>query len=284
MSEIITGADGQLGRALQEQFPDAHALTRDDLDISDPEAVRAFDFSEVKTIINAAAYTQVDEAETPDGTIAAFNVNSQGTANLAAIANDRELTLLHVSTDYVFDGNKDTPYDENDPISPLSVYGRSKAAGELAAQTATHHYIVRTSWVIGDGNNFARTMLSLAERGIDPAVVDDQIGRPSFTVDLARAVEHLVMNSPEPGIYHCSNGGKPTSFADFARAIFETSGHDSARVSGTSTADYFADKPQAAARPLNSVFSLDKITETGYEPRDWRDALEEYVQHEANRA
>lgn len=280
MSELITGANGQLGRALREIYPDAVAIDHDELDISDAEAVRHFDFSEVKAIINAAAYTKVDEAETPEGMVAAFAANSQGVANLAAIARAHELTLVHISTDYVFDGQKKEPHTETDAMNPLSIYGRSKAAGDLAAQSVARHYIIRTSWVIGEGNNFARTMLSLAKKGVDPSVVADQIGRPSFTVDLAQAIDHLLKNAPEPGIYHCSNAGDTVSWADFAREIYQAAGHDPNRVSDTTTAEYFAGKDSIAPRPANSVLALEKIQSTGLHIRDWREALAEYIEKE----
>lgn len=282
MSELITGADGQLGRALQEQFPDAHPVTRKELDISNPESVHDFDWTEVKTIINAAAYTKVDEAETPEGLIAAFQANSQGVANLAAISRKNEISLVHVSTDYVFDGTKQNPYTETDPINPLSIYGRSKAAGEHAATSVDNHYLIRTSWVIGEGGNFAQTMLKLAEKDVDPAVVNDQIGRPAFTTDLARAIDHLLRQSPEPGTYHVSNSGELVSWADFAKAVFEVGGYDPERVSETTTEEFFEPKKKegkpVAPRPANSVFDLSKLEATGFENRDWRDALAEYIQ------
>lgn len=276
MTKLITGANGQLGRALQEQFPDARAVTREELDISDKEDVRKFDWTGVETIINAAAYTKVDEAETPEGLIAAFQANAQGVANLAAIARENELTLVHISTDYVFDGDKKGAYQEDDSTNPLGVYGRSKAAGEHAATSVPRHYLVRASWVIGDGGNFVRAMLGLEEKGIDPSVVNDQVGRPTFTVDLARAVDHLLTNA-EAGTYHMSNAGESVSFADFARAIFEEAGFNRT-VTDTTTAEYFANKPNAAPRPVNSVFDLSKLEATGFENRDWREALSEYIQ------
>ncbi len=280
MAELITGANGQLGRALQEQFPEAIATTREDLDIANQESIKSFDFSEVDTIINAAAYTKVDEAETEDGRVAAYKANHEGVANLAAIANERGLTLVHISTDYVFDGDKQEPYREDDEINPLSVYGQSKAKGEMEAMSVANHYIVRTSWVVGDGNNFVRTMLSLAERGIDPSVVDDQRGRPTFTVDLARAIDHLLQESPEPGVYHFSNAGEVISWADLAKEVFAAAGFDPERVSRTTTEEYYKGKEGIAPRPANSAFDLSKIEASGFENRHWREALREYIEEE----
>ncbi|MEX0668599.1 MAG: dTDP-4-dehydrorhamnose reductase [Candidatus Saccharimonadales bacterium] len=280
MSELITGAGGQLGRALASQFPEAIATTREELDIADKESVEAFDFSSIDTIINAAAYTKVDEAETPDGKVAAYAANRDGVANLAAIAGERELTLVHISTDYVFDGNKQEPYREDDPINPLSVYGQSKAEGEKLAANVAKHYIIRTSWVVGDGGNFVKTMMSLAEKDIDPSVVNDQFGRPTFTVDLARVIDHLLRVAPEPGTYHFSNAGEVISWADLAKEVFFAAGYDAKRVSGTTTAEYFAGKEGVAPRPKNSVFDLSKIESTGFLNRHWREALVEYVEQE----
>lgn len=281
MSLMITGSNGQLGRALRKIYPEAVAVDHEELNIADPESVSTFDWAGIDTIINAAAYTNVDEAETTAGTMSAFAANAQGPANLAAIARENDLTLVHVSTDYVFDGRKSEPYTEDDPINPLSIYGRSKAAGDIAASSVDKHYILRTSWVIGDGGNFVRTMLSLAEKDVDPSVVSDQVGRPSFTADLAQAIEHLLKTKPEPGIYNCSNSGDVISWADLAKEAFEAADHDPGRVSKTTTEEYFAGKEGIAPRPANSAFSLDKLESTGLELRNWRETLKEYIEKEA---
>src|SRR5699024_6718908 len=144
--------------------------------------------------------------------------------------------------------------------------GQSKAAGDIAAATARRHYVVRTSWVIGDGNNFVKTMASLDQRGIAPSVVDDQIGRLSFTQDIAAGIKHLLESGAEYGTYNLSNSGEPASWADIAREVFR----DASQVTGVSTAEYFADKPEAAPRPLNSVLDLSKLAATGFEAPDWR--------------
>lgn len=265
---LVVGAGGQLGTALRAQFPDAEFVTRNDLDITgDLSQARAW--KQYSTIINAAAYTAVDQAEQDRSQ--AWAINATAVAQLATIARENNLTLVHVSSDYVFDGTADS-YTEDAPFSPLGVYGQSKAAGDIAAATVPRHYIVRTSWVIGDGNNFVRTMKSLDERDIAPSVVDDQIGRLSFTQDIAAGIAHLVEKGAEFGTYNLSNTGEPASWADIARKVFE----DPSQVTGVSTEEYFADK-QAAPRPLNSVLDLSKIEATGFHAPTWQERLNDYL-------
>ncbi|MFT4123307.1 MAG: bifunctional dTDP-4-dehydrorhamnose 3,5-epimerase family protein/NAD(P)-dependent oxidoreductase [Microbacteriaceae bacterium] len=273
---LILGADGQLGRALARLLPDAALANRAVLDIADPAAVAAFDWSGYDTVINAAAYTRVDDAESPEGRRAAWAANVTGVAALAAAATEHRLTLVHVSSDYVFDGSVER-HDEDEPFSPLGVYGQTKAAGDALVATVPRHYIVRTSWVVGDGGNFVRTMAALAERGIDPAVVDDQIGRLSFTDDIAAGIRHLLDTGAAYGCYNLSNEGPAQSWAEIAREVFALTGHDPARVSGVTTEQYFADKV-AAPRPRASVLSLEKLAATGFRPRPAADALRAYLE------
>ncbi len=273
---LVLGANGQLGRALQLAMPNADFADRSRIDLFNEETLERVRWSDYDTVVNAAAYTAVDAAETPEGRTDCWDANVTGVARLARLAARHRITLVHVSSDYVFDGTKSGAYVENDPIAPLGVYGQSKAAGDAIVSTVPQHYIVRTSWVIGDGNNFVRTMASLAERGINPSVVDDQRGRLSFTEDIAAGIVHLLDVRPDPGVYHLSNTGEPMTWADIARLVYERTGHDARSVSGTSTAAYFAGKA-AAPRPLNSLLSLDKITATGFTPRDARSALEAYL-------
>ncbi|MDR2999350.1 MAG: dTDP-4-dehydrorhamnose reductase [Microbacterium sp.] len=276
---LILGADGQLGRALRAEFGDAPHLeyaTRADFDITAPDARHWRDYG---TIINAAAYTAVDAAETAEGRADAWAVNASGPAELARIAAKNGITLVHVSSDYVFDGASDE-YDEESPLSPLGVYGQSKAAGDLAVQTAPRHYIVRTSWVIGDGGNFVRTMASLAERGIDPRVVDDQRGRLTFTSDLARGIRHLLETRAAYGTYDVTGSGDPAAWSDVAAEVFALVGHDPLRVTPVSTHAYSSGAAgPIAPRPRNSVLDLAKIEATGFVPPDWRKSLAEYLDH-----
>lgn len=275
---LITGAGGQLGKALQAKYPRAVATDSDQLDISNWQAVESFDWKDISVILNAAAYTDVDGAETPDGRIAAWRVNAQGAANLARIASQKDLLLLHISSDYVFDGSQN-PHTEDEPFSPLSVYGASKAAADTAISLVPKHYILRTSWVIGDGKNFVRTMLGLGQKGIPPTVVSDQIGRLTFTNVLVGALDHLVSSQAPFGVYNVTNDGEPASWADITRAIFQAAGL-SLEVKDATTKEYYAGKTGIAPRPLISTLRLDKIKASGYSPSDWREDLKEYVKKE----
>ena len=277
MTVVIVGANGQLGRALQRQFPDAVALDRTALDVTDAAAVAAYDWNGVEAILNAAAWTAVDAAEDPANLAAVRAANVDAVAHLADAARGAGATLVHISSEYVFDGTYDGPIPEDAPPHPLSVYGRSKADGDARAAALTEHYLVRTTWVVGDGGNFVRTMAGLADRGVSPTVVDDQIGRLTFTDDLAAGIAHLLRTQAPYGTYNLTNSGEPGSWADVAAAVFVARGRSAEDVGRTSTEKYFADKPQAAVRPLNSVLDLSKITATRFEPRDWRSALCAYL-------
>lgn len=278
---LILGANGQLGRALSELYPDAIKTDIEQLDITSSQSVDSYDWDRVSTIINAAAYTNVDGAQTPDGQKAAEEVNDKAVENLAKAAKAHDLILVHISTDYVFDGAKN-PHLEDEVFRPLGVYGKTKAEGDKKAAKVPKHYIVRTSWVIGDGKNFVRTMLELGQKGISPTVVADQVGRPTFTSELARAINHLLKNQPEFGTYNVSNDGDALSWAQLTREIFKDAGF-SLNVSNTTTQEYFASKPNVAPRPLNSVFDLSKIEATGFKPRDWREDLMDYVKKEMSK-
>ncbi len=273
---FIVGANGQLGRALREKYPNARFADIGKLDITNHRSVESFDWSGIKVILNAAAYTNVDGAEAPEGRIAAWKVNAEAIGNLVAVINKHDMTLVHISTDYVFDGTRDN-HTEEEPFSPLSVYGATKAAGDLLAATVDKHYILRTSWVIGEGNNFVRTMLSLAKKGISPTVVADQIGRLTFTSELVRAIDHLLSEQTPFGTYNVSNSGRPASWANIARKIFELGGYNNLTVTDTTTAEYFADKDNIAPRPLQSTLSLDKLAATGFQSHDWIKDLKLYL-------
>jgi dTDP-4-dehydrorhamnose reductase len=277
VTAVIVGANGQLGRGLRRHFPDAVALGRLELDVADPAAVRDFDWSAVDVVVNAAAWTAVDAAENPANLAAVRAANTDAVGYLAEAAERYRFTLVHVSTEYVFDGRHDGPIPEDLTPSPLSVYGVSKADGEVHLASLERHYLIRTTWLVGEGNNFVRTMASLADRGVQPAVVDDQIGRPTFTADLAAGIRHLVETCAPFGTYNLTNDGEPLSWADLAVTVYAARGRSADDVRRVSTAEYFADKPQAAPRPLNSVLDLSKITAAGFRPRDWREALAEYL-------
>lgn len=276
---LIIGANGQLGKALQAKYPKAKAVDSSELDISNPVSLAGFDWSDTDYILNAAAYTNVDRAETDEGRRAAWAVNASAAANLAEISDEHNITLVHVSTDYVFDGTQEL-HTEDEALSPLSVYGASKAAGDIAVSNSHKHYILRTSWVIGDGKNFVRTMMGLAERDISPTVVHDQIGRLTFTSELVRAIGHLLTSGANYGIYNVSNSGKPASWADITRNIFNQLGRDDLTVTNTTTAEYYAGKENIAPRPLQSMLELGKIQATGFVPADWEHDLEQYIKEQ----
>jgi dTDP-4-dehydrorhamnose reductase len=277
-SFFIVGANGQLGTALKAKYPNAQAADIDELDITNPESVASYDWSKVKVIINAAAYTNVDGAESAEGRLVAWKVNAQAVGYLVKAALDHDLTLVHISTEYVFDGTVN-PHLEDEPFSPLGVYAQSKAAADISVSLLPMHYIVRTSWVIGAGKNFVRTMLDLGNRGTDPAVISDDVGRPTFTSELVRSIDHLLKNHSPYGTYNLSNDGEVVSWADLTRAIFKIAGLKNT-VTDTTDAEYYADKPMAARRPRNSVFNLIKIHKTGFTSHDWQDDLKDYVEKE----
>ena len=293
-SEIfIVGAKGQLGLALQAEYPGAQSADIDELDITNKDSVANFDWSGIKVILNAAAYTNVDGAETSEGRVAAWAVNADAVGNLVAVAAQHDMTLVHISTDYVFDGSQKL-HSEEEPFTPLSVYGASKAAGDLLVSLAPKFYIIRTSWVIGDGKNFVRTMLDLAQKGINPSVVSDQIGRLTFTNTLVSAISHLLSPIASPsidyrlstidyvpyGTYNVSNDGEPTSWANITRQIFKLAGVSNT-VTDVTTADYFAGKSGIAPRPLNSTLDLSKIKQSGFVPNDWQTDLIKYIKEHA---
>ncbi len=276
----VLGSGGQLGRALAARLPGAVLLDLSDLDIADGAATSNFSWSGFDLVINTAAYTAVDKAETPEGRVAAWQVNATGVGNLARAARDHDLTLVHISSEYVFDGQAQGPVPEDAPFSPLSAYGASKAAGDVAAALCSSYYIVRTTWLIGDGANFVRTMLDLATRGVTPTVVADQIGRPTFAEDLAPGIIALTTSGQASGTYNITNTGDPASWADVARATFELVGRSPGDVADTTTAAYFAGRAEIARRPLNSVLDLRKAAGAGVRLPPWRDSLAAYIEKE----
>ena len=277
-SIFIVGAKGQLGLALQAQYPGAQSADIDELDITNAESVASFNWGGIKVLLNAAAYTNVDGAETPEGRIAAWNVNALAVANLTRAAIAHDLILVHISTDYVFDGTQN-PHTETEPFSPLSVYGETKAAGDIIVSLAPKHYILRTSWVIGEGKNFVRTMIGLGQKDVSPTVVADQFGRLTFTSELVRGIDHLLTTLSPFGTYDISNGGGTASWADITREIFKLANFN-LQVTDTTTAEYFASKPDVAPRPLSSVLDLAKLQATGFKSRDWDEDLQLYIKKE----
>jgi dTDP-4-dehydrorhamnose 3,5-epimerase len=275
---LIIGANGQLGTALKTKYPRAQAVDVGELNITDAASVANYDWSKVKVILNAAAYTNVDGAESAEGRVAAWKVNAIAVGYLVKAALAHNLTLVQISTEYVFDGNT-SPHLENEPFSPLGVYAQSKAAGDIVVSLLPAYYIVRTSWLIGEGKNFVRTMLDLGNKGVNPTVISDDVGRPTFTSELVRAIDHLLKNHSPSGIYNVSNDGEVVSWADLTRAIFKSARLNNT-VTDTTDAQYYADKPAAAPRPRNSTFDLSKIHGTGFSSHVWQDDLNDYIEKE----
>ena len=250
---------------------DVTALTRHDLDVTDAAATLAA-VAGHDVVLNAAAYTRVDDAETHESD--ATLVNAVGAANLAVAAHAAGAVLVHFSTDYVFDGVGPTPYAEDAPLHPLNAYGRSKAAGERAALDGNpwRTVVIRTAWTYGaHGSNFAATMLRLAGERDEVSVVTDQVGQPTWTLDLAHQTVALLDSGVVAGIYHGTNSGE-ASWNDFAKAIFEGAGLDPDRVKPTTSSQFVRPAP----RPAYSVLGHDAWTASGLQPmRHWREALDE---------
>jgi len=278
---LVIGANGQVGRALRGALAgrdEVDYVGRDEFDLSSDDLPSSRNWRAYDVVINAAAFTAVDRAETPEARPSAWTINASAVARLAQVARTNNLTLVHISSDYVFDGTKSSPYVEDDSFSPMSAYGASKAAGDLVAATAPRHYIVRTSWVIGNGGNFVRTMADLAARGVDPRVVDDQFGRLTFTSDLARGILHLIDSRAQYGTYNLTGSGEARSWAQIAKDVFALTGHDPERVSGVSTDEYYSRvEVPVARRPRNSVLDLSKIEATGFSPSDMSESLRHHL-------
>jgi len=277
---LVTGASGQLGQELARLENDELRIigkSRSELDITDAKQCRLL-IAEWKpdVVIHAAAYTAVDRAETEPDRAQAINV--MGTLNMAEAAEAVGAKFCYISTDYVFDGMGTKPYEVFHPTGPLSVYGRTKLEGEQAAASAsTKLFVVRTSWLYGKyGKNFAGTMLQLASDRQELAVVNDQVGAPTYTYDLARFLAVLV-SSDKYGTYHASNAGGCTWY-DFAKAIFEEAGMSDIKVTPCSTSQF----PRPAPRPAYSVLSSAALIEAGFQPlRHWRKALRDFLTNSA---
>ena len=287
---LVTGCNGQLGRAVRALAEERGVSGTfdfcdiDTFDLSDPAAYSRYDWDLYGTVVNCGAYTAVDRAETPGGRVACWRANATGPALLARTCAEHGITLVHVSSDYVFDGTREV-HDEGEPFSPLSVYGQSKAAGDLAVSNCPRHYVLRSSWVIGDGRNFARTMVGLSDRVADPddklervTVVNDQLGRLTFTRDMAAAIFHLLDSHAPWGTYDCTGSGAVRSWADIARACFDAANGNGDAVVPVSTAEYYAGASgPVAPRPVHSALDLSKLEAAGFSMPDWERELKEYL-------
>ncbi|MCW2804884.1 MAG: dTDP-4-dehydrorhamnose reductase [Propionibacteriaceae bacterium] len=273
---LILGANGQVGRALQHVMPEAVAAGRLQIDLTDPTALRDVNWRHFDTVINAAAFTAVDAAETEVGRRLAWEVNVAAVARLVDVARAHRLRLVHISSDYVFDGTR-VVHREDEPFSPLGVYGQTKAAGDALVGTLDQHYILRASWVVGEGQNFVQTMASLAERGVSPSVIDDQFGRLTFAPDIAGAISHLLRTGAQPGVYNVSATGPTMTWADIAEHVYAWWGRAPSDISRVSTQEYAAGRP-FAPRPRHSTLELEKLALTGYHPIDSVAGLRRYLE------
>ncbi|MBR2665865.1 MAG: dTDP-4-dehydrorhamnose reductase [Methanobrevibacter sp.] len=276
MKILITGSNGMLGHDLIEVLKDKHELlltTSKTLDITDGDSVMDFILkSNPDIVINSAAYTDVDGCESnPD---LAYNVNGEGVKNLALACREVDCPLVHISTDYVFNGQNDRPWVEDDEIGPISIYGKSKLEGEEHIKEILEKYfIVRTAWLYGvNGRNFPRTMLELAQNHSEITVVYDEVGTPTYTPDLAKGISELI-ETDYYGTYHLTNSGN-CSWCEFARYIFEVADVDVNVI--PVTASEFA---RPAPRPSYSVLENRNWVENGFEPlRNYKEAIKEYIE------
>lgn len=298
--------NGQLGTAAFNAFKDADMFTFPKVDISNIDDLLAkIDFAKYSVIINAAAATRVDDLENPAKFNMAKGVNADGPKNLAKIAKDFGIPLVHVSSDYVFDGTRKN-HDEDEQFSPLSVYGKTKAEGdENIIKSGADFYILRTSWVVGKtsigengkNTNIVKTAYNCAVKGVKPTVVNDQIGRLTFTSELIRAIEFLFAKNAPYGVYNLTNGGEPKSLAEIWKYVYAKVGKNPDVVAETTTDDYYAgegkkyvkdleigkyinpENPEdlVAFRPENSDLNLDKIKELGFISKDQLEAIDEYI-------
>lgn len=275
MNILITGCNGQLGnemQVLQKDYPEHHWFNTDvnELDITDSDAINRFvEEHEIDGIVNCAAYTAVDKAESNKRLATALN--AEAPTYLAVAMAKRDGWMVQISTDYVFDGTQHTPYVETDTPCPNSVYGATKLAGEVAvAKTCPKHVIIRTAWLYSTfGNNFVKTMLRLGQEKQQLGVIFDQIGTPTYAHDLALAIMTIINKGIVPGIYHFSNEGV-TSWYDFTKAIHRIAGITTCHVKPLHTAEY----PTPAQRPAYSVLDKTKIKETfGIEIPHWEESL-----------
>ena len=285
---LVTGCNGQLGcavRALAEErkvAKDFDFCDIDTFDMSDHAAYGKIDWSLYGTVINCGAFTAVDRAETPEGRRIAWAANATGPALLARTCVEYGITLVHVSSDYVFDGTREL-HDEDEAMSPLSVYGQSKAAGDIAVAGCPRHYIMRSSWVIGEGKNFAKAMCMLSDKVAAGdlervTVVDDQLGRLTFTRDMAAAIFHVLDTRAPYGTYDCTGSGAVKSWADIARTCFEAKNGNGDKVVPVSTADYYASaEGPVAPRPHFSALDLSKLEGVGFHMPDWEQELKVYL-------
>ncbi|MBQ6221571.1 MAG: dTDP-4-dehydrorhamnose reductase [Solobacterium sp.] len=276
MSILVTGVNGQLGHDVIEELNrrgiPAVGIDKDDLDITDSSAVHAYIRDLQPTaVIHCAAYTAVDKAETEPEEC--YKVNRDGTRYIAEACRDNDSSMLYISTDYVFPGVGDIPFETDDETGPMNVYGASKLAGETAVkEILTKYYIVRISWLFGtNGHNYVKTMLKLSQTRDSLTIVDDQVGSPTYSADLAVLLCDII-TSERYGTYHAHNEGE-CSWAEFSREIFKLAGRDTSVIPICSE-----EYETLAVRPKNSRLSLKSLDDAGFAHLPhWRDALKRYL-------
>ena len=283
---LITGSNGQLGRAINIELAGSAEYELYNTDVAEGDGIHSLDITDVDAvtslakeikpyaIINCAAYTAVD-AQEKDRDLS-YKINAIGPRNLAIAASDTGAKLVHISTDYVFAGDGNRPYTEFDKTGPVSAYGITKLAGEnFVKQFAHDFFILRTAWLYGDGKNFVKTMLRLSESHSEVSVVNDQLGTPTSTKELARAI-HSLLPTENYGLFHATCEGS-TNWADFTDEIFRLAGRDT-KVNHVSTEEYAAKNPQTAPRPAYSILDNYMFRLTGgYKFADWHDAIKAYI-------
>lgn len=282
---LVTGCNGQLGRAVRKEYA-GEEVTFINTDVTEGEGVLALDITDVDAvmelvrrekpdvIINCAAHTNVDLCEKQWDS--AYRINAIGPRNLSIAATAVGAKMIHVSTDYVFEGNGTRPYTEFDAPNPISAYGKTKLEGERFVQAfADRYFILRTAWLYGEGKNFVKTMLCLAETHDEVSVVEDQVGSPTSAVELARMI-HYLEKTDNYGIFHATCEGD-TNWADFAETIFKKAGKVT-KVRHVSSEEYAKMNPASAKRPAYSILDNYMLRLTGdYRMADWQDALDEYM-------
>lgn len=281
MKVLVTGVKGQLGYDVMNELAkrgiEGSGVDVDEMDITDAAACRRV-ITEVgpDAVIHCAAYTAVDAAE--QNMEVCRKVNAEGTRNIAEVCRDLDIKMMYISTDYVFNGMGERPWEPDDEREPLNAYGQSKYEGELAIEELLNKYfIVRIAWVFGvNGKNFIKTMLRLGKENGAVSVVDDQIGSPTYTYDLARLLVDMI-ETDKYGRYHATNEGL-CSWYEFAVEIFKKAGMEDVRVTPVDTKEYTRSFPNQARRPMNSRISKDKLEQNGFERLpSWQDALERYL-------
>lgn len=300
---LIIGG-GQLGQGLREKYPQADLFDFPEIDLTSRESVEDVDFAKYSIILNAAAWTQVDIAEKQELFAKVEAINAGGPELLAEFAKKFNIPLVHISSDYVFDGTKKN-HDENEKFSPLNIYGQTKSEGDRKIREISPQkwWVLRSSWVIGKGvsgvagkgTNFVKIMADLAKKGVSPSVANDQIGRQTYVDELVRAIDFIGQNDAENGVYNLTNDGKIASLAEITKYIFAKLGRDPSDVTEVSTDEYYEAQgfvkssrnysrknddgsiDYVALRPKNSDLNLSKIHTLGFESEDYFAKIDEYL-------